>query len=266
MNVLVIRAAGPAQGTAERLGQAGHHAVVLPLMAYRDTGAPLPEGPFDGLVFTSAAAAGFAAARMSSDPHLGHLAELPAFCVANATAQAAQTAGFMHVETGPGTAAGLADMLAKRLASDRHSDGAPIRLLYPAPEDRAFDLRGTLAARDISIVEAVIYKAEPVDPGRQALRQALDACKGGAALLHSQRAARHLAALTARHGLADRLAGLTLIAISENVAAAVADRRLPGIMVSKKPDEDGLFDELDRLARSGGASPGIDEVDGKRQQ
>ena len=255
MKVLVTRAEKAAQRTADRLREAGHDPVLLPLLQYRDTGTALPEGQFDALVFTSTAAIGIFATRMTGDKTLAALTRLPVFCVGEATATAARITGFDKTQAGPGTASELVDFIATHLPTGSSGKNGPPRLLYLAPADRAFDLTAAASERGIGIVETVIYSAELLDPGAATLGQVLDECADGAALLYSRRSAEQLLVLATKHALADRLARLTLIAISENVAntitGAIAGRG-PRILVSQKPHEDGLFELLDQLA-SGGA-------------
>ena len=254
MKVLVTRAEGPGKRTAERLRRAGYYPVLLPLMEYRDTGATLTEGPFDAIVFTGAAAIAILSARIAADDHLAGLFRLPAFCVGEATAKAALASGFEHALAGPGTAAELVDFIAGNLSLKGSADGPPA-LLYPAPAERAFDLANAAGARGIAIAEVIIYSAEMLDPGAGALGGALDQCAGGAALLYSRRSAEHLLALATKRALQERLAGLTLIAISENVAETIAGRG-PRVLVSQLPYENGLFELLDQLAGGGATLQG----------
>ncbi|MCG6856605.1 MAG: uroporphyrinogen-III synthase [Salaquimonas sp.] len=255
MKVLVTRAREAGEKTASRLRQRGYDPVLLPLFENCDTGAALPETEFDAVAFTSSAAIHVLAARPADE--WSRLLKFPIFCVGEATAQAARDAGFHKTFIGAGTAADLPGLILAELAPAETQKSAPPRLLYPAPHDRAFDLAAALPG--VMVSEILIYRAEALDPGRKALEAALMSCAGGAALLYSARSAEHLATLATKHALADRLAGLTLIAISENVARAIAGRGLPDILVSEMPHEDGLFERLDRLDRNGKASPRNDE-------
>ena len=258
MKVLVTRARASGEAIAARLRERGHEPVLLPLLEYSDCDAPLPQTRFDALAFTSAAAISILAARQPDE--WSRLLALPAFCVGEATARAARQAGFRETVAGPGTAAALAELIAAELIPDeaRANTGtrATPRLLYLAPKERAFDLAAALAAHGIEVDETVLYRARLGDPGKAALESALDACAGGAALLYSPRSAENLIGLASKYAIADRLAGLTLMAISENVARAIAGRGFPDILVSEKPHEDGLLELLDRLGRNGRASSG----------
>ena len=249
MKVLVTRARDAGETTAQRLRERVHEPVLLPLIDYRDTGSALPERQFDAVAFTSAAAIAVLTERPSAE--WTPLLALPAFCVGEATASAAHKAGFKTVVTGPGNATGLTRTILDKFAGLRK----PARLLYLAPRDRAFDLSAALSGRGVEIAEIELYAAETVDPGEETLRSTLKACTGGAALLYSPRTAAHLVALATKYAAGDLLTGLTLIAISENVARAIAGHGLPDVLVSEKPHEDGLFELLDRLDRGGRTIP-----------
>jgi len=240
VRVLVTRPAEAAARTAARLKRAGHQPVRLALSASRDSGVELPRGRFDGMVMTSAAAARVLEARGVPDT----LARLPVHCVGAATAAAARRAGLIHAEKGPGTAAGLAAALAQ------HFGGRGQRLLYPAGEDRAFDMAAALATSGIEVGTVPIYRVELHDPGAAKLAAALAQCAGGAAFLYSPRTAAHLFTLAERHGQGNGMAGLTFMAISENVAAAIPGRRNFSVLVAESPDEDGLMDLLSRRGRA----------------
>ncbi|MEC9343977.1 MAG: uroporphyrinogen-III synthase [Pseudomonadota bacterium] len=260
MRVLVTRAAGPAETTAGRLRAAGYEPVVLPLIEYRDSGAPLPHGRFDGIIFTSAAAVEILAARPSGT--WAPLRALPTFCVGTATARAASAAGFSQVVSGHGSASDLVGTILSALSMRNRSGEGSVRLLWLAPHDRAFDLAAALSAHGIVVTVTAIYRAVTADPGARALETALRDCAGGAVLLYSPRSAEHLVSLAARHALTGPLAGLTLLAISENVARAIAGHGISDMLVSEMPQEDGLFALLDRLDRDGRASPRTDDDEG----
>ena len=86
MRVLVTRPSDQAARTAKRLAALGHEAWIAPALEIFPTGAPVPDGPFELVVATSAQAfAGWTA------PHA--LQRAPAACVGEKTAQAARGAG-----------------------------------------------------------------------------------------------------------------------------------------------------------------------------
>lgn len=254
MKVLVTRAERAARKTAARLEKAGHRPVVLPLVEYRDTGAQIPAGPYSGIIFTSAAAA--ETFRNRNDPHAESLLPGTAYCVGEATATAARSAGFADIVSGGSNAEALAAALVRRIG------GGDVRpWLYLAARDRAFELEPVLAAHAIAMQTVEIYAAELVDPGRARLEAALGQCSGGAVLLYSRRTADHLLALGEAHGVMRHFDRLTFLAISRNVAEAV-----PGghnLKIAARPDEEALIELLGEIDQGCEAFPGNENGKGK---
>jgi uroporphyrinogen-III synthase len=235
LRVLLTRSMDLAKRTAVRLGELGHEAEILPLAEIRPVGNPIPSGPFDGLVFTSGLGARLFGKRIAEKDAEERLLHLPAWCVGAATAQAARESGFMNVFEGPGDARSLAGDLTADLP------GAS-RLLYPCARDIAFDLPTALAP--IAAEQVVIYEAALADPGKSALERALNRCKGGAALMYSERSAAHFVDLTRQYGLGAALQGLTLITISEKTAAIAGGNPGVRVIIAESPDETSMLARL----------------------
>jgi uroporphyrinogen-III synthase len=145
----------------------------------------------------------------------------PVFTVGDATARAAQAAGFERVESADGDLEQLAALLISR------GDGVG-PLLAPGAREPAGDLpallRGRIEARALAVYEAVETGA---------------AAPGGfdAVLVHSARAGRALAGL-------GPFAGQTVVAISAAAATALGDRPDLKIRVAETPDESALLAAL----------------------
>lgn len=224
--VLLTREADRCAETARRLIEAGHEAVLLPLMRHVDLGNPVPQGPFDAVALTSAAAAHVLAARPGG---IGELATLPAYCVGEATATAAQAAGFGEVRSADGDAADLAETLRR--------EAAVRRLLYLAPRQRAFDLSAALPAIAVTVVE--IYEAELSEPSADSLAAAL--AQADAVFLYSPRSAAHLAETLSRSGTGAAWRSLTFVAISEKTAIAAQERLGVPVLVASEPEERAMI-------------------------
>ncbi|MCB1458149.1 MAG: uroporphyrinogen-III synthase [Nitratireductor sp.] len=234
MHVMVIREKIASQATARKLRAAGHVPVILPLMQIVPEAGHIPDGQFDAVAFTSA----FAPALLRRMEKAAHLVDLPAFCVGPATANAARRVGFADVRACGGSAQTLAAQLIAAF------EGKAAHVLYPAAREKAFDLAAAAEDCGLSVMEFVLYAADLVDPGRNALASALERTAGGAVLIHSARSAGHLAHLIEKHDLLPLAASLTFIAISENVAET-ARRALPAenfeFLVAKLPEEDAML-------------------------
>jgi uroporphyrinogen-III synthase len=246
MKVLVTRAPEAAAGTANNLAEAGHEAVVLPVVEYRDVG---PEADdrriaslqFDAIVFTAAAAVPAFARRLAGWRHGGKLMNLPVFCVGAKTRQTAMEAGFADVRPAAGEVISLAGMIRTELMS--RGDESAKRILYPAPRDTSQNLAELLVNHDVE--ELTVYEACLIDPGAVRLAEALGKVAGNAVFVYSSRTGRHLMRLLHDHGLLDRLQSMTLIAISSNVAETL--RQSPGvndmvtIRIADTPDENAMI-------------------------
>ncbi len=243
MKVLITRAAENAARTAAALESRGHSAVVLPIFNYRDLGAPVPQGPFGALAFTSAQAVRVLAGRLAAGEAQRDLYRTPAFCVGEATAEAARIAGFDPAIAAGGTGEELA-----RVIAEHGGELAPPRLLYPAPRHKAFELSGALPG--LQVVEMPAYEAAEEDPGGAALREAIS--RADATFIYSPRSAYHLFELARRHACMDNLTRLTLIAISEKTARSVPQAAQAHVLVAAEPDERAMLALLDRGSGFGG--------------
>lgn len=238
MRVLVTRNAEQAGGTAAKLTEQGHEAEILPLAEIRALPNEIPAGPFDAIVFTSGYAPRLLVKRLARGEASEALLRLPVWCVGEATARAANEAGFSLVHEGAGDAQRMAEQLAEALPVES-------RLLYPCGKNVAFDLPAALAPRHTEPV--AVYEAVLCDPGEPALTAALERCRDGAALLYSERTASHFVELMDRYGLGGLLECLTLIAISEKTAEAARGRSGVRVIVAEGSDEASMFSRLAQL-------------------
>lgn len=190
--VAVLRPEPGNATTAARVEAAGLTAIRLPLFETRPLDWAVPDpSQFDALILTSANAARFAGAG------LAQLATLPVYAVGEATAESARDNGLTVTHVG-------------------HSDGAALiaeaaargvrRALLLAGRDRVLDTGGIVAAT------IAVYASDPRPMTNAAI------LNGAVALLHSARAARHLAALVDEAGLSR--AAVHLVAISPAVLQA----------------------------------------------
>jgi uroporphyrinogen-III synthase len=185
--LLVLRPEPGASATAKRAQARGLDALAVPLFEIEPIAWEVPEASsFDGLLLTSANAVRYGGAGIEK------LRGLKAYVVGEATAEAAQKAGFDIAATG---ASGV-DRLLGSIAPD-------LKLLHLCGSDR----REPETARQ-KITAVPVYRAKALDAPD------LSAAKGAVALIHSPRAARRFAALTS-----DR-ASIAIAAISSAAAEA----------------------------------------------
>lgn len=190
--LLVIRPEPGNRATCLRARALGMEAVGIPLFEGRPLDWTPPNGNFDALLITSANAIRLGGAGLEG------MRTLPVWAVGEQSASSARDAGFRVVRTG---SAGIAALLA---------DAPPACLLHLCGADRI----ALPHAYKGSITAVPVYESNTLEPVAT-LAEALKAAP--VILLHSPRAARHLAALVERFGM--NRAAIALVAIS----AAAAD-------------------------------------------
>ncbi|WP_296814773.1 uroporphyrinogen-III synthase [Brevundimonas sp.] len=215
MSVWVTRTQPGADQTARRLADRGLEALVDPVLEVRPLESPISLDESDALVFTSPNGVRVFADRDSRR-------DLPVFAVGDVTAQALADAGFGEVRSASGDVRDLARLII---------GAKPVRALHIAPRRPAGDLVGLTAAGGVEVVSLPIYETVEIEP-----RHAITADGLTHVLIHSGRAAEAVA----RHVPADRLAPLSVLAISE-AAAAPLEGRVAAIACAPFPDEPSLL-------------------------
>ena len=167
MKVWITRTEPGASRTASGVRAMGLEAVVAPLLAPEAVEADPPAAD-EALIFTSPNGVRF----------YGGPTDRTAWCVGEATAEAARAAGFADVRTGPGDVEGLIALLHDELDSPAvHWGGAHVR----------GDLAGDLAALGHTVRRTTAYRARAV--------AACPAVDADIVLFHSPRAAEVFVAL-----------------------------------------------------------------------
>lgn len=189
--LIILRPEPGASATARRAADLGLSVVKLPLFTIEPAVWRAPDPAlFDRLLLTSANAVRHAGAELAG------LMALPCWCVGEATASAARDAGMWVERVGDADAASL-------LAGSSQ----PCRLLWLAGEAHS----ATTLPSGFSVKIHILYRAIEVAINPEQL------AGPAAVLVHSEAAARRLAAL------APERSSLTLIAISTTVARAAGD-------------------------------------------
>jgi len=225
--VWITRALPAAEATAGRLRAMGLEPVIAPLLEAR----PVGDGPIDlagagAVAFTSANAVRAFAARSS-------LRATRVFAVGEATAAAARTAGFADVLSADGDVAALAE------AIGLHKNQLGGAVLHAGAAEPAGDLVGALAARGIEARRLALYETVPaaLDPEMPTHLPDIDM-----ALVYSPKAGRILAHILAR----TPAPSLSVLCMSEAVAAPLRGLPLAALSVAASPDEDSLLSLLGR--------------------
>jgi uroporphyrinogen-III synthase len=172
--ILLLRAADDAARSAAELQKRGHRLVLSPVIEIVPLGLPLPEGPFDGVIATSAQAFKFMPREDAEQ-----LRTLPLLCVGSRGALAALRLGFPQALIIAPDAKSLTPQIIAKLPPPAH-------FLYLAGEDRKPDLEDDLAAAQFQVTIHEMYSAEAAE---KLTSQALSAIEDGAidAILHYSR-------------------------------------------------------------------------------
>jgi len=211
LRVWVTRAEPGASETAERLRALGHAPLVAPVLALRRLETEFDPAGAGALAFTSRN--GVDAFAVRSD-----LRALPAFCVGDATAQAARRAGFADVRSAAGDVEALARLMV--------AAGVEGMVLHVGAREPAGDLPGALAAAGVPVRAVALYETVPVDNA---------APRADAVLVHSPKAARVLAERL------DPAAAPPFACISPAAARPLSDAGFAPVFAAPFPDEAALL-------------------------
>lgn len=215
--LLILRPQPGADETAARAKALGLEPVVAPLFEVRPLAWTAPAGPFDAVMLTSANAARHAGAGLA--PFLG----LPCFVVGEATAEAAQTAGFTDIRTGPADGAALVEELAAAgIAAALHLCGR-----------EHIPLAGAVRIADVPVYAAEAVGAFPVE------------ARGALVLLHSPRAAVRFAELVSERS------AIRIAAISAATAEA-AGKGWASVSIAARPRDEALLELAAKLCQTEG--------------
>jgi uroporphyrinogen-III synthase len=245
MSILVTRPHPDNEATAENLRARGHVVLLAPVLkfepvAFHDES----EAGYGAIIVTSANAIRAVAPQLRD---LG-LSGLPLFAVGEHTASVAREFGFTDVIVAGGDAASLRDKVMQgvrdKLLKKRST------LLYLAGADLSRDLGGELGAEGFSVVTQTTYRMAPV----KILPR--DVCEGFAAhgieavLHYSRRSARAFLDAARDEGVEISALAIPQCCLSETVASVLRDAGASQVLVAATPDENALFDALERALRT----------------
>jgi uroporphyrinogen-III synthase len=239
LNVLVTRPRGEAEAFAAVLAGRGHDSAQAPLLdIVLDETARVDLGGVRAVLFTSAN--GVRAWARLGAPH-----ESEAFCVGDATAQAARDAGFPTVHSAGGDVAALADLVRATLAP---ADGA---LLHAAGSALAGDLAGDLGKDGYEVRRVQLYRQDVATTLPFAAVQALRDGKIDAVTFFSPRTAETFVRLAKQADLLASLATTHAVALSQTALDVAREEgaKWKSARTAAQPTEAALLDALDELAR-----------------
>ena len=183
------------------------------------------------------------------EPHLkGHrMLELPLFAVGEHTAAAARRAGFTHVVSANADAANLRDLVLASLRAKELKKAST--LLYLAGAELSRDLASELEESGFRVVTQTTYKMIAVKSLPREVCDAFVANRVDAVLHYSQRSARAFLDAARAAGVEISALAIPQCCISAAVASVVRDAGATQVVVAATPDENALFEALERALR-----------------
>jgi uroporphyrinogen-III synthase len=244
MAVLVTRPHPDDETTAASLRARGFDVLRAPMLRFEPVAVHEDlNARYSAVIVTSANAL------RGIEPHLkGHrMLELPLFAVGDHTAAAARRAGFTHVVSANGDAANLRDLVLASLRAKELKKAST--LLYLAGAEIARDLASELEESGFRVVTQTTYRMIAV---KSLPRQACDAFAANqveAVLHYSQRSARAFLDAARAAGVEISALAIPQCCISATVAAVLRDAGATQVVVAATPDENALFEALERALR-----------------
>lgn len=245
MSILVTRPHPDNEETADNLRARGHVVLLAPVLkfepvAFHDES----EAGYGAVIMTSANAIRAVAPQLRD---LG-LLELPLFAVGEHTANVARDAGFTEVIVAGGDAASLRDKVMQS-ARDKLLK-TKSTLLYLAGADLSRDLGGELGAEGFRVVTQTAYRMAPVKIFPREVCEGFAAHGIEAVLHYSRRSARAFLDAARNEGVEISALAIPQCCLSENVAAVLRDAGASQVLVAATPDENALFETLERALRT----------------
>jgi uroporphyrinogen-III synthase len=243
--VLVTRPQPDGEATAAGLRARGLEVLRAPMLRFEPVAfSDDTDARYGAVIVTSANAL-----RGIEDHLAGHrLLKLPLFAVGEHTAAAARRIGFVNVIPANGDAAGLRDSVLAALKAKTLKKKSP--LLYLAGADLARDLAGELGERGFTVVTHTTYRMIAVASLPREVCDAF-AANGIEAVLHySRRSARAFLEAARSAGVEISALAIPQCCISDAVAAILRDAGASHVIVARIPDENAVFEALDRALRA----------------
>jgi uroporphyrinogen-III synthase len=244
MAVLVTRPHPDDETTAASLRARGFDVLRAPMLRFEPVAVHEDmNARFSAVIVTSANAL------RGIEPHLkGHrMLELPLFAVGDHTAAAARRAGFTHVVSANGDAANLRDLVLASLRAKELKKAST--LLYLAGAEIARDLASELEESGFRVVTQTTYRMIAVKSLPSEARDAFAANQVEAVLHYSQRSARAFLDAARAAGVEISALAIPQCCISATVASVVRDAGATQVVVAATPDENALFEALERALR-----------------
>ena len=231
--VLITRTQPGAARTALNLKDVGYTPLLSPVASVSITGVQPPLDDVAALAFTSAN--GVRAFAVMTDK----VRSLPVFCVGGVTAEAAENAGFSHVQSADGDVEALTQLII-----DAKPEGI---VLHGRGADQTGDMTGALRSAGLKANDCILYCAEQAEGLQAQAKSCIDEGCLDAVMLHSEKGAIRFLRLVKDAGLRDKIERLVYISISRAAGAPLADAGLLNLHVGETPDEPAMIATLKQV-------------------
>lgn len=249
MAILVTRPAPDHITTASTLRGKGFDVLLAPMLRFEPIAfEPESNAQFDAVLVTSVNALRALAETSARQRWL----TTPLYAVGERTAQAARDLGFASVMAASGDGASLRDLVVAQMrakALKRTALNTSARLLYLAAADRAVNLDDELSPFGFEVVTVTTYRMIATPDLPADVCDAFTAGRIDAVLHYSGRSAHSFVAAARAAGLEIMALSVPHCCISANVAAVLREAGATQVAVAVTPDEDALFEALDRALR-----------------
>ncbi|MBI5263881.1 MAG: uroporphyrinogen-III synthase [Bradyrhizobium sp.] len=244
MAILVTRPHPDSETTAAGLRARGYEVLLAPVLkfepvAFHDD----DEMEYAAVIVTSASAVRAVAPQLKDS----RLLSLTLFAVGERTASAAGDAGFAKVIVAGGDAAMLRDCVLDSVRSRKLKKGST--LLYLAGADLSRDLAAELGAHGFNVVTQTTYRMAPIAGLPRQVCEGFANHQIEAVLHYSTRSARAFLDATRAEGVEISALAIPQCCLSENIASALREAGAAQLTVAASPDENALFDALERALR-----------------
>ena len=244
MAILVTRPHPDGEATAASLRARGFDVLLAPMLRFEPVAFDDDEDMRYGAVIVTSANALRGIERQLKD---GQWLKLPLFAVGEHTAAAARNIGFEAVIPAKGGADSLRDLVLASVKAKALKKASP--LLYLAGADLARDLAGELGERGFTVVTQTTYRMVPLSSLPRETSDAFAANRIEAVLHYSRRSARAFLESVRAAGVEISALAIPHCCISAAVASVVRDAGATRVMAAASPDENALFELLDRALR-----------------
>jgi len=238
LTILVTRPRSESEVFALTLAMRGHDTVQAPLLdIVLDETASVDLDFVQALLFTSING-------VRSFARVSTARNVPAYCVGDATAQAARDMGFRDVHSAGGDVVALANLVRMNLAP---SEGA---LLHVSGSAVAGDLAGDLGGDRYDVRRVQLYRQDTARDLPDAAAGALKAGTLDAVTFFSPRTAATFVQLVRKADLLDSLKDISAVGLSQAAldAARVEGAHWKSERAAAQPTEAALLETIDALA------------------